>query len=109
MNVVQDRQNPLLKRREVKVVVEAEKNPSMKEAAEIIAKQFKTGEEKAQVKLVRGKFGRNTFLIVANIYDSKEDKEKIEPKQKKGKGGEQKTEDAPAEQAEPEPKQEDKS
>lgn len=115
MEIIEDKQNSLLKRKEVKVIVEAEKNPTMQEAAKMIAGEFKSDEENIAVKLVKGRFGRSTFLVVANIYKSKEDKDKIEPAvKKKGKGGEEKkpagsTEEKPAEQIEqkPEEKQEE--
>ncbi len=93
MQIIEDKKNPLLGRREVKLIIEAEKNPSMEEAAKIVGEQFKSVEENIAVKQVKGKFGRNTFLITANIYKSKENKEKIEPKLKGKKGKEKKPEE----------------
>ena len=93
MKIVEDKNNSLLKRREIKIIVEAEKNPSMQEAGKLILEHFKTQEENVAVKQIKGKFGRNTFLITANIYYNKEDKEKTESKVKnkeeKGKEGKQ--------------------
>ena len=83
MKIVQDNQNELLNRREVKVVVDSSSNPSMDESRKIIADEFKVAEEGVLIKRIMGKFGRKTFLITANIYKSKEDKEKAEPKSKK--------------------------
>ncbi len=80
MKIIEDKQNPLLKRREVKVIAEAGKNPGMQEASQLISGHFKAQEESIAVKNIKGKFGRNTFLIAANIYNNKEDKEKTEPK-----------------------------
>ena len=82
MKVIQDKQNPLLRRREIKLIIEAGKNPSMQEAAKKVAEHFKAQEDCIALKQIKGKFGRKTFLIEANIYNSKEDKEKIEPKKK---------------------------
>lgn len=93
MKIIQNKENPLLRRREVKLIIEAEKNPTMQEAAKTVAEQFKTAEENLAVKLVKGKFGRNTFLITANIYNSKEDKDNVEPKAKAKKGKEEKAEE----------------
>lgn len=90
MEILQEKQNILLKRREVKIVVEAEKNPGMQEASKIISEQFKTPEENLKVSKIAGKFGRNTFLINANIYGNKEDKEKTELKTKQGKEADKK-------------------
>lgn len=85
MEIIEDKQNPFLSRREIKVIARANKNPSMQQANQLISKQFKSEEDKIAVKGIKGKFGRNTFLIEANIYTSKEKKEEIEPKQKSGK------------------------
>jgi ribosomal protein S24E len=79
MKILEDKNNELLKRREIKLVVDAAKNPSIQEAAKIIADQFKVAaEENIKVNVVKGKFGRKTFLISASIYESKDDKEKTE-------------------------------
>lgn len=83
MKIIEDKNNSLLKRREIKVIVESEKNPSMQEAGKLILEHFKAQEENVAIKQIKGKFGRNTFLITANIYHNKEDKEKTEPKAKK--------------------------
>ena len=77
-----DIKNNLLKRREVKIVVESISNPGITNAADMIAKQFKADENTIIVKTLKSKFGRNTFLIDAYIYDSVKDKEYIEPKKK---------------------------
>jgi len=86
MEIIEDKQNPLLKRREVKIIIEADKNPGKQDASKIISKQFKAEEESIAIKTIKGGFGRNTFLLAANIYNSKEDRQKIEsePKRKKG-------------------------
>ncbi len=85
MKILQDFKNDLLSRREIKAVATAEKTPSKEEALKMVSVEFKTPEENIVVLGVGGKFGRDTFLISASIYDSKEAKEKIEPKLKKKK------------------------
>jgi len=82
MEIVNDFKNDLLKRREVEVVVKADSNPGFENVAKEIAKKFKSSEDTIAVRNVKSKFGRNTFLIDASIYESVEDKEKIEPKPK---------------------------
>lgn len=77
-----DNKNSLLKRREVKIIVEAKSNPGFSDAMKMVSEQFKAKEENIVVHNVKGKFGRKTFLIDAFVYDSKEDKERIEPKPK---------------------------
>lgn len=89
MNIIEDKDNKILNRKEVKLIVEAGKNPSMEEAIEKVAIQFKSEKENIVIKQIKGKFGRDTFLISAFIYRSKEDKEKTEPKKKQGEQAEE--------------------
>jgi ribosomal protein S24E len=83
MKIIEDKQNDLLNRREIKMVVEASKNPSFPDALKLISEHFKTSEELVEVYEIKGKFGRDTFLISASIYKTKEDKNKTEKKKKK--------------------------
>jgi len=85
MNILEDKQNDLLKRREVKVIIEESSNPSMDKARKIVAEEFKAEEDGVLIKKIKGKFGRNTFLVVANIYKNKDAMEKVEPKSRKEK------------------------
>jgi ribosomal protein S24E len=89
MNLIKDFRNDLLKRRELKLVVNADKNPGFAEAMKMIVEKFKAKEDATVVREVKSKFGRDTFLIDAFIYDSSEQKQKIEPKKRvKKKEGE---------------------
>lgn len=105
MRVLEEKENFLTNRKEIKIIAEADKNPTFQEAENLIVKEFKSDKENIVVKGVKGKFGRNTFLISAFIYKSKEDKEMFEPKVK-GKKGQEQTQ--PAEQKTEQPKQEEK-
>ncbi|MBS3091706.1 hypothetical protein J4217_04660 [Candidatus Pacearchaeota archaeon] len=82
MKAIKDTQNTLLKRREVKFLIESSGNPGFDKAKELVIKDFKAPEETIVVNNVKGKFGRDTFLVDAFIYESKEQKDKIEPKPK---------------------------
>ncbi len=82
MEVLQDKDNFLTNRKEIKVVVDSEKNPTYDEAKDIVINEFNADKENVVVKKIKGKFGRDTFLISAFIYKSKEDKEYFEPKSK---------------------------
>jgi ribosomal protein S24E len=89
MKVLRDFRNDLLKRREIKLVVNAGKNPGFAEAAKMFSEKFKVDDATIVVKELKSKFGRDTFLIDAMIYDSVKDKESVEPKKKvKKKEGE---------------------
>ena len=85
IKILEEKDNPLFNRKEVKIVVSSEANPSKKDSEEIISEKFSSSSETIAIKTIKGKFGRNTFLISANIYKSTEDKIKSEPKPKEKK------------------------
>lgn len=74
-NIKKDEKNELMNRRELQLVIESAKNPSFAEASKLVSEHFKSPEENIMVENVKGKFGRDTFLIKASIYDTKELKE----------------------------------
>jgi ribosomal protein S24E len=82
MKVINNFKNSLLKRKELKVAVESESNPSFPSSTKRIAEEFGASEDLIVIKGIRGQFGRKNFLIDAMIYDSVADKERIEPKKK---------------------------
>ena len=83
MEVLEEKENFLLDRKEIKIIVDAEKNPSYVEALNLVSEKFKAEKDNVVIKGIKGKFGRDTFLISAFIYKSKEDKEKFEKKKEK--------------------------
>ena len=87
MEKIREFDNKLLKRKEVVVREEFNGNPGFAKSTELIAKEFKTDQEKISVKKIESGFGSNEFTIEAFIYDSKEQKDTIEPKKKEKKGG----------------------
>ena len=90
MKVKKDFKNDLMKRREVEVLVTESKTPSFAEMSKKLSEHFKAPEENIMVEKVGGKFGRDTFLIKAGIYDTKELKDesfKRLTKQKKAAPG----------------------
>jgi len=101
MKIIEDKNNELLNRKEIKIIVEESKNPSMQEAMKTISGHFKAKDENIVVREIKGKFGRNTFLISAFIYNSKEAKDKIErkPKGKKEEKPAEKLAEKPAEES----------
>jgi len=89
MNIITNFYNPLLKRKEINASIEAESNPGFEKTKKEIALHFKANDDVVVIKKVEGNFGRSSFLIDAFVYDSLEDKNKIEPKKKvKTKAGE---------------------
>lgn len=83
MKVLEDKNNELLSRREIKLVITSEKNPSFPEAENLISENFKADKELIIINGIKGKFGRDTFLISARIYKNREEKEKLEKKKDK--------------------------
>ncbi len=88
--ILKQQENPLFKRKEIVVSVEADISPKVSEAEEFIAKEFSTTLENIKIKKIDGRFGSHNFIITANIYPSKEEKDKTESKQKKVKKEEKK-------------------
>lgn len=89
MNTIKDFRNDLLKRREIKILINSESNPGFANAVKLVAEGCKAEPERVVVKNLKSKFGRNTFLLDSFVYDSVADKERIEPKVKvkKAAGG----------------------
>lgn len=83
--IIEEKQNPLFKRREMQILVESPVTPSVKESEKIVSEKSSSPEENIKIKKVDGKFGRTTFVISANVYSSKEEKDRIEPKPKEKK------------------------
>ncbi len=83
--ILHQKENPLFNRKEVEVSIEANVAPKMQEAEEFIAKHFTSHHENIKIIKIKGNFGSKRFIITAKIYHTKEDKDKTEPKSKKGK------------------------
>ncbi|HLC78104.1 MAG TPA: hypothetical protein VJH92_03195 [Candidatus Nanoarchaeia archaeon] len=77
--------NPLFKRKEVQFSIHSNITPSNSESEKLIAGKFSVGQEVVAVKKIQAKFGSNNFLIDANVYASRDDKIKTEPKKKEKK------------------------
>ena len=85
MNVLKEFENNLLKRNEVLVSEEYEVNPGIEKVTEEISKKFNADKEQIVVRRIISEFGKHLFKIEAFIYDSVEDKLKVEPKPKEKK------------------------
>ena len=76
--------NILLNRHEIRFIAKAGKTPTFAEVTKLAAEQAKKPEENMHIETIKGKFGRESFLVKAYAYESKEDREKNHPvKQKK--------------------------
>ncbi len=101
--ILEERKNSLFDRREVKFNVEAKVTPSHAEVEKFISEKFSAPSETIKIRGIHGRFGSRIFTISANIYNSREDRDKTEPKSKK----EEKEREQPAETVVEEPKQEE--
>ena len=109
LEIIKETENPLFKRKELQLSLDAETTPSEKEMIEAIAQKFSAPAENISMKGIHGKFGSKTFTINANIYESAEEKKAIEQKKKKGAEAEEKpaeTPEAPAAETPTEVKEE---
>jgi len=87
METIQEKHNPLFGRKEVVIKIERETPPKKDEAAKMVAEKFSVPEDNIHIEGIHGKFGTEGFTITAEIYNSKEDKEKINKINKKPKKG----------------------
>jgi ribosomal protein S24E len=90
LTILKQKDNPLFKRKEIEANLESNTPPKMHEAEEMLSKEFSSTPESVKIKKIAGRFGSRSFIITANIYHSKEDKEKTEKKSKKDKTEEKK-------------------
>ena len=81
--IIKEKENLLFGRKEIQISVEAQVTPSRNEIKDLIAQKFSTQPENISIKGIHGKFGSKNFTINANIYSSKQDRDKMEPKNKK--------------------------
>ena len=72
-------ENKLLKRKEVIFEIESESNPGLSKIKSEIAQLTKSQEDLVVIKSLKSSFGNKKFLAEALVYNSLEDKNKIEP------------------------------
>jgi ribosomal protein S24E len=92
IKVLHEKENPLFKRKEVKISFHSEKSPSREEASKVLSEKFSIPSGNIKIKNIRGSFGSKNFDIEANLYSSKGDKDAIEFKKKKETDSEKKLE-----------------
>jgi ribosomal protein S24E len=107
--ILKQKENPLFKRKEIIVSIEEDITPKNSDVEKFLSEKFSSPAENIKIKKILGKFGSHKFAITANIYASKEDKEKTEPKEKKEKVEEKIEKSAEQKPEEPEKKTEEKT
>lgn len=83
LKILEEKNNLLFGRKEIKAVIESEKTPNRTQVLELLSKKFSASPESIKILGIKGSFGVKKFGIEANIYQSKEEKEMVELKKKK--------------------------
>ncbi len=104
IEILEQKNNLLLKREEIKILVFDEKTPSFSEASKIVGEKFNKPEENINIQKIKGKFGERTFLILAFIYEDLELRKKFGAKKKTKLKQEKKPEVKPVEEKQEEVK-----
>jgi len=81
--VTEKKENPLFNRKEIFFEVQADITPSRLETSKFFSKKFSAPVENIKIKSINGKFGSNIFSGSVFIYNSEEDKNRVEIKKKK--------------------------
>lgn len=77
MIITKNVRNELFKRQELNIEFQKDKNPTFEETKKYLSDELSKPEENINVFCIKGSFGKKTFLVSADIYDSKEGYEKI--------------------------------
>jgi ribosomal protein S24E len=88
-----ENKNDLFSRNEIILEVENEVVPSFDQAKELIVKEFKTNESLIRIRKIDSQFGSNIFKIIADIYDSQEEFNRVVKKTKQEIDAEKKAEE----------------
>jgi len=83
LKIITEKENPLFSRKEISLEVQEDKTPSRMEVLDSVSKKLSCPMENIKIKNIGGRFGSKTFRLDVFVYDSAEDKEKIEAKKKK--------------------------
>ena len=81
--IIEERENPLFRRKEIRIGIDSEVSPNRAEILNLISEKFSVPESHVQIRKVQGKFGAKSFTIEANIYSSEKEKTDVELKKKK--------------------------
>ena len=95
IKIIESKDNPCLRRKEISAVIEAAKTPSLEEIKEKIALHEKADKGLVVIKDLRGSFGSDKFSINALVYQNKKDMDETEPKPKAKPGAPGQTAQAP--------------
>ena len=78
IKIIEEKNNILFGRKEIVAEVESKYVPNYLEIEKLISEKYSVPAENIKIKKIQGHFGYNAFKIIALIYKSKEEKDKIE-------------------------------
>ena len=81
--ILSENDNALFGRKEIKAELTSEATPNRLQILDLISKKFACPIENIKIMGINGNFGTRDFIIEANVYHSKENKEAVELKKKK--------------------------
>lgn len=90
LKIIQEKENPLFRRKEILAEINSQITPRTIEVENILSREFSKPVENIKIKRIKGNFGTKIFNVEANIYELMEDKEKTEIKTKKQRDAEKK-------------------
>ena len=88
--VLQEKENPVLNRKEFVYRIEEEIIPSKEVVKEELSKKYGFKKELIEVLKISGKFGVKIFEIIVHVYDNREEMDKTVLKSKKRREAEAK-------------------
>lgn len=84
MESPEQRDNFLFNRKEVKLkVFDLDSPPNKENAKKIISEKFSAPEDNIYINKIETKFGSREFVIIAEIYSSKSEKDRVNFRNKK--------------------------
>lgn len=93
MKILEEKQNPLFARRELKISIDEQITPSKDNLRKAIAEKFSVDENLIRVVEINGKFGSQEFVALVDIYESIEEFKRIVKKTKQEIEAEKKAEE----------------
>jgi small subunit ribosomal protein S24e len=93
MNIIQEKNNPLLERKEIKFIIEHNNkpSPSNNEMLKLAAENLKASESLVKIKKIKTFYGENKSEVTAYLYKDEAMLKSIEEIQKKKKDGKKET------------------
>lgn len=79
MSIIEDRANPLVERRELKIEIASKSTPKRDAVRKAVASSLKVPVERVFVKSTLSSYGTNVSVCKVHVYDSEERGKAIEP------------------------------